>query len=427
MLSKLPYQLDSLSSWIAFFDEQFEVFLADQKQQSKLSIYTSEIFTLQHMMRTYYQDLLSFSPKEKDLFLLYKLHAAITVFINMVEFLKGLAYYHSQSLHAYLDEVVEEIVDIVFQIKPKQEITSEENNILIESSDRLHEMLFLSKQYATEQLFIFRLVWNEVLPYSHLMEKYEHQIARLLHIEKEKHQRLELNFYDEILIAYAHFKVMYGDDKEAIRRLIDITPEQVSLCGLWVTSLARAEKWTRLEQWLDFCMDKLAAFLTQSGNEQKKREFTRFFLQYYEQYSFANDGSYHNYAVRLKQLLPYSYLELSEYLFEIEDFFSWTELQLMIGIPLEHMKKQDIAIIEARCKEALLPYYHHAVNVAINKKNRQGYREATKHLRKIRSLYRKLKKLDRWEQFIQTLAEKHKRLRAFQEELRKGKGPLLHD
>lgn len=54
-------------------------------------------------------------------------------------------------------------------------------------------------------------------------------------------------------------------------------------------------------------------------------------------------------------------------------------------------------------------------------KNRSGYKAAVKLLKRLAKLYKKLKREERWEEFIIVFSSRHSRLRALQEELRKGK------
>lgn len=58
---------------------------------------------------------------------------------------------------------------------------------------------------------------------------------------------------------------------------------------------------------------------------------------------------------------------------------------------------------------------------AIEERNRKSYKRAVRYLKKLRTLYKRLKRTDEWDAFIIHIANLHSRLRALQEELRKGK------
>lgn len=83
--------------------------------------------------------------------------------------------------------------------------------------------------------------------------------------------------------------------------------------------------------------------------------------------------------------------------------------------------KEPLKDIEKEAPEAALPLYHLAATEAIEERNRKSYRRAVRYLKKLRTLYKRLKRTDEWDAFIIHIANLHSRLRALQEELRKGK------
>ncbi len=88
--------------------------------------------------------------------------------------------------------------------------------------------------------------------------------------------------------------------------------------------------------------------------------------------------------------------------------------------------RQSIKISALRhlesCEPAvLIPLYHQWAAKLIEEKNRSSYREAVRLLKKLRSLYNRQKMGKEWDTFISRLSLRFPRMRAFQEELRKGK------
>ncbi|MNN63281.1 hypothetical protein D3C81_1786490 [compost metagenome] len=57
---------------------------------------------------------------------------------------------------------------------------------------------------------------------------------------------------------------------------------------------------------------------------------------------------------------------------------------------------------------------------AVAEKNRDSYKLAIRHLKKLNSLYKQLGKNELWEDYLARLHLKYARLRAFKEELAKG-------
>jgi hypothetical protein len=123
----------------------------------------------------------------------------------------------------------------------------------------------------------------------------------------------------------------------------------------------------------------------------------------------------------MRSLLPYSYNEFNHYIVEQEDYETWADLQMVVGFHVVDHPRELLKRIEQTDLKVLLPLYHRAVNDAIQERNRPSYKLAVRYLKKLRTYYKKLKQVDRWNDFIVKLASEHKRLRAFQEELERGK------
>jgi hypothetical protein len=123
----------------------------------------------------------------------------------------------------------------------------------------------------------------------------------------------------------------------------------------------------------------------------------------------------------MTQLLPYSYSDLSDHWLDQKRYDEWADLQLLIGSRPEDVGAHALREIAKLAPRALMPLYHQSVEAWIQTRNRQGYRMAVKHLKKLEKLYKADKDMPRWNLYITGLVRKHQRLRAFQEELWKGK------
>ncbi|MFC6332595.1 hypothetical protein ACFP56_08145 [Paenibacillus septentrionalis] len=120
-------------------------------------------------------------------------------------------------------------------------------------------------------------------------------------------------------------------------------------------------------------------------------------------------------------LLPHSYSSLAEHYAAQGQYEQWTDLQMYMGRKPDDFKGAELQSIERHSPEALLPMYHQAIDSAIHSRNRQGYRMAAKYMKKLQGLYEQLEKQDVWLRYFDAMQHKYSRLRAFQEELLKGK------
>lgn len=122
----------------------------------------------------------------------------------------------------------------------------------------------------------------------------------------------------------------------------------------------------------------------------------------------------------LSKMLPFSRTYYQETLLTYGKWEQWIDYQLAIGgEPLE-FRATTLAPIEKNAPEALLPFYHQAVERYVQQKNRGSYKLAVKLLKRLFRMYKKMKREDRWMLYLETFTTRYSRLRALQEELQKG-------
>lgn len=155
-----------------------------------------------------------------------------------------------------------------------------------------------------------------------------------------------------------------------------------------------------------------------------KVEITREVLNLSERYTHATGDEKH-YETILRALLPYSASEYSHFLMSSKQYKKWVDLHLIAGIEIEEIHRSFLTTIEKNDRSLLLPLYHRGVQKMIQAKNRPSYKQAVRYLKKLRTYYRALGRYDVWLVYREKLLEETKRLRAFHEEMQKGK--LLHD
>ena len=123
----------------------------------------------------------------------------------------------------------------------------------------------------------------------------------------------------------------------------------------------------------------------------------------------------------LLSMLPYSFFSYNEYLITAKAYREWVELQKYMNYSIAEMEGMGLRDVTKEAPELALPIYYTGVITAIDQKNRDSYKLAVRYMKKIRTIYKKTKKTDKWDVYLTYILEKYKRLRAFQEECRKGK------
>ncbi|MBD0383233.1 SWIM zinc finger family protein [Paenibacillus sedimenti] len=123
----------------------------------------------------------------------------------------------------------------------------------------------------------------------------------------------------------------------------------------------------------------------------------------------------------LEEMLPHSSRIIEEVLYEQRKWKPWVEMQILHGRDPLHHRVSVLQPIEKEAPDLLLPLYHQAIDQYVTQKNRHDYKLAVKLLKRLEKVYKKIKQAERWDRFLSGFIERYSRLRALQEELKKGK------
>jgi hypothetical protein len=123
----------------------------------------------------------------------------------------------------------------------------------------------------------------------------------------------------------------------------------------------------------------------------------------------------------LEGMLPHSSPIIEDLLYEQRKWKPWVEMQILQGHdPLYH-RVSVLQPIEKEEPSLLLPYYHQAIDHYVALKNRYDYKLAVKLLKRLEKAYKKMKQAESWDRFFTGFVDRYSRLRALQEEMKKGK------
>ncbi len=216
-------------------------------------------------------------------------------------------------------------------------------------------------------------------------------------------------------IAQAGMHLYLSNDPEAWKLLV--SAKQISdipsdYLLYFLDYLSKAEQWPRLTSWLI----ETAPLLSMKRNN-KIRSYSDFWELAVHHLPDAEQRMWDTLAT----MLPHSRALYEEKLLAHEKWERWMDYHLSIDSDPHDFRVTDLRPLEKNAPEVLLPFYHQAVERYVLIKNRDGYKAAVKLLKRLAKLYKKMKQEPRWELFLTTFASRNSRLRALQEELRKGK------
>ncbi|WNB91327.1 hypothetical protein [Bacillus sp. NEB1478] len=407
----------SVQLWREYFSDRFEIFekrkmqtvtfrdMADGKDTS---------YTFVHIYRDYYPALLNAGQFfDEDIALLYKFHVQIETLIRLFSFEAhyGIASYMQANFTATVDKLSDQMYITLKQLNSEKLMN--ENKELIEESLRNFQSLYeIPPKWGYLLFFLFQVSWSLLYTDESWLEKYEKQLLE----EKEAGNTTQM-----LELALVHFAFARKKDELAFERIQknDKKIEMVHFL-VWMKLLVEKQEWNRLLSWLLYLKPTFLEGVNTYYYHSNAREFFHEYLNYFWKYA-QHTGDEEQYEEMLIEFLPITFYEYGEYLMVIGEYERWVELQVIMGYSPELIQRKDLKEVISLNKESVLPIYHQTIDRLINERTRKSYQSAIKHLKTLRSIYFDLGEEERFSVYINQIASVYGRLRAFQEELRKGK------
>ncbi|MBB6672107.1 SWIM zinc finger family protein [Cohnella nanjingensis] len=218
-------------------------------------------------------------------------------------------------------------------------------------------------------------------------------------------------------LAQSRMRFYLGEDEAAWTLLQEAAGRKLDLLSgdlyRFLADLSEAEDWARLLAWLE----AIAPLLANHANRNHLSEYAA----YWEIVAARLPGAEARMWDALGRMLPYAGDIYEAQMRARGEWHRWVDYQLSAGREPLDFRATELQPLEKEAPEALLPFYHQAVERYVAEKNRAGYKAAARLLKRLAKLYKKMKLESRWELFLDAFAARHSRLRALQEELRKGK------
>ncbi|WP_242271358.1 SWIM zinc finger domain-containing protein [Bacillus cereus group sp. BfR-BA-01310] len=404
VLQSSAFEEKDYKSWQSYFENEYESF---KKEQARLTY--KQMYFLMSIFTDFYTKLERKAPRIIAIHELFKLHAALYCFQKLLEEIQEFEVNKVYSYHQPVNVVrllVDKIESIVRDLK-SESIPSESKPILQETARLVHEVFFSTDSYTQERFFIYRHIWGELL-------RSEEQLQ-----EEEKRIDAKINPLSKAL-ASSHLLFLNNEDLLAMELLKKQPASVVSLYFYWLEELLNAMQWDRAKNWLSFTYKQVKQTIHEQENTVFIQDIVRLFVMMYETYA-THTNEQAGFEMILQELLPYSFTNYEQYVLAKKQYRTWAELHLLNGFEAIELLKEPLKDIEKEAPEVALPLYHLAATEAIEERNRKSYRRAVRYLKKLRMLYKRLKRTDEWDAFIIHIANLHSRLRALQEELRRGK------
>ncbi|MGO4548459.1 hypothetical protein AB4Z29_27085 [Paenibacillus sp. 2TAB23] len=350
------------------------------------------------------------TPQEEHVF---DLHAHLHILMLLVNVTPDQASRHGSFIGFHTHTAITEVQELIASSLRQQRAASVEAYCPQLFAESVSIIRGLMLQEAGEKAYFsaiyFGLWRNWTQPGQHGATLYAQEL-QLLQTAKDK-LGFDLSRYPWLTAQAWMLSFLYRD-QEALELFTEINsslklrPDDLFRV---LEAISEEKEWPRLSEWL------LRSTPLMTGKRMNSLDI---FYQYWDQLIPQHSSAEQHMWEPLFQLSPSLY---EKKLLVHGKWKLWIDYQISLGTDPFEYRVSVFAPIEKNSPELLLPFYHQAVESNVLLKNRGGYKAAVKLLKRLAKLYKKLKEEQRWEAFIDAFASRHSRLRALQEELRKGK------
>ncbi|MDP4164611.1 MAG: SWIM zinc finger family protein [Bacillota bacterium] len=395
--------------WIQSFGESFTTIL--QTKQHLNPYVVIELF------RVYRRRLSASAPVKQEWKLLYDLIGTVFSFQKLAELSQEMGY-TNDGVRRTFDLVFSQLIDEAESLVQKlgvQTMPFAFDAFIEKLKDDTTSLLTAVDELEYDRIYLYRLLW------SHLFKKKSWREDELKKIELRLEKIMDWENPIPLQIAGVHVCMLLQMDDSALRLISSIQDEKVTPYLLyWIELFSQQKSWNRAAPLIDLLVQKVKVYLEVQRSYYACTGFTNMLLKAILPFCKTNER-FDLYERALLQSLPYSYAEYEISLFEQGMYDKWSELQSFIGYQYDQLPKDRLKVIEKEQPEVLISLLHQSAQQQIDLKNRQSYKSAVRQLKKLRTIYKKQKRVSDWQFFFENLLERTRRLRAFHEECKRSK------
>lgn len=400
---QMSFSMETIEGWLSFFQAEFERWeeRTPARQQSMQSLYYGYMAAIKKQ-----------APQKEELKGLYQIHTALATWKALHVLIDKERIDPKRDIYS-LNPYVEQLMDTIsFSLSQMQAyaLSFSLDPFLEKTTAVLRELLLKKRHFFSERVFMFTEMWRGILNRPKWIKD---EMAALEAV-------LEKDDYPEPDFGLMFLHVLQKNDDLVLERVKGFNPAAFPFVLTWLDEITRKNDWKRLGKWYRQLGDLAESYAQENLPYRELRSTVSDFFELLQKYTeqTADDKMFEYFC---RKCLPYTFTEYSYFLFDKRRYTEWVEIHSMIGFSVSELERDLLKEVGKSAPEALIPSYHREIAHLLRFRNRGVYKEAVRNLKKLRTLYKKAKRVEIWDQYILRLSKQHKRLRAFQEELRKGK------
>ncbi|ALC88748.1 hypothetical protein AM500_02215 [Bacillus sp. FJAT-18017] len=394
------------AAWIDSFTENFSSIMRAKKNVNPYIV--SELFGV------YWRRIKADSPRGEEWALLHQLSASVFSFTELARFSQELGH-TEEMVSRYYRHVFSDLETEASQLAAKLGKRARPlgfDPFLEQLRKDTRDILTVIPFLVYERAFLYMGIWSGLFKKKEWLEEESKKLDEMSLSAESGHP---------LAIAAAHLHVLLNEDALALAFIARLSDEEAPPFLLyWIDEMNAHKEWGRVGPYLELLTQKLKGVLAAIPGYQGRAQFARKALESALPY-VEETGRSELLERLLHQALPYTYYEYGSLLFERGEYGKWADLQSFMGYHYTDLPSARLKILEKEMPEAVISMLHQSAAKQIATKNRPGYKQAVRMLKKLRTLYKKQKRLDEWDVFFTELLERTRRLRAFHEECQRSK------
>lgn len=302
-------------------------------------------------------------------------------------------------LNDYVYETMRTIIQSYFQCTDKDKVTVDS------VAQVIGKHAFHLPHSPVQWLPLYRMVWSDLF---HDTSKRDKEYDRLQALTGKKSRDVELRNLE--VAAAIHFLILKGKHEDALSR--------IKAEGLKPTLFFDYLRVYRQNANHDVRLFWLRGLSRLMGKESAV-VVSPFLQEWLNGLETASELEI--WREIAMELLPASLADLGQHYLQQKNYQHWADLHMSLGMEPWTVDHTTYASVHREQPQALLPIYHQGIETGIESKSRVGYRDAVKLMKAVRTIYLQIGREEQWNRYYAIMMERTGRLRAFQEEVEKGR------
>ncbi len=388
-------------NWLAMVDEVMTHLLPEDRQMEL------------HLISTIFDNadskLKKHLPFEREWQPIYKLFMDISILNKIWKQLNQRnSSFTTDYFEYFFDRRFETIQNTIHELSGKSRLFSTDPFFDV-LQELVRELLLERQNYIGRRLNIYLLFWDTVFIEK---RRAEEELSILKSYFNEGKVNEEVPLSSVFNVFYILLK-QYDSLKENIE---SISPDQMNVYfGLAKFAHSRNDE-IATEMLLKAMLPLLNEYINGYIVPSQRQLYVRRIHLLYDNISLTDQEELMLYsAFGVYGVQPYSH-----YLLKEKRYGEWAALHQLYPSSISYLETCGLKEVVEEAPEETLPLYHFYALEEVNQKSRMNYKQAVRIWKMMKTASKKSGKTNFWADYIQTVREQYKRLRALQEELEKG-------